>query len=523
MLGTLAAVPAALMLGSRASGVTDSAPACATTLGQPPPEWGRNADGWPAYGYDLHNTRNARSSAIRSRNVDSLRVKWRHPLASTPYWGAIAANPLVLDGTVYIQGLDSNITALDLDTGQVQWQYTVDIASPGPNGVAVGWGHIYATTPTGVFALDARTHKRTWTRELTTGRGGVNIAPQVYDGVVVVSTVPLNAEYQGEEPGVAGIVYGLDAQTGAIKWQFCTVQDPDLWGRPDLNFGGGLWYPVAIDSHGRLFASVANPGPFPGTPDLPNGSSRPGPNLFTNSLITLDGQTGALLRYQQPLPHDIRDYDLQISPIFAELPIAGRQTEVVITAGKAGKVYAYRADDGRPLWECSVGRHENDTGPLPDQPVTVLPGALGGVETPMALANEHVYVAWVDWAKTMSATTFNFDPSTLGSARGGLAAIDATTGRLKWTKELDQMALGGATVAGDVVFTSTYAGWLYAFDAATGDLLWSDRARAGINSSPAIAGDMLIIGAGAGGTPYSGPPDIFPDPVIPELIAYQLT
>jgi alcohol dehydrogenase (cytochrome c) len=193
-----------------------------------------------------------------------------------------------------------------------------------------------------------------------------------------------------------------------------------------------------------------------------------------------------------------------------------------------GKVFAFRAEDGKPLWERSVGRHENDTGPLPDEFVNVYPGALGGVETPMALADGRLFVPWVDWAKPFSSTASIYDPSALIDGRGGLAAINAATGNVLWQTgqadpPLPQMPLGAATVANDVVFTSTYSGHIYAFDTSTGQTLWTDRARAGINAFPALDGDMLLVGAGAGPSLFSGLPEIFPDPVVPELVAYQLS
>ena len=522
VLGTLAAVPAALMLESHAD--MGSAPARAAALGQPPPEWGRNANAWPGYNYDLANTRHTTGSPIKAGNVGRLKVAWRYPLTGVGFWGIIASQPLIADGMVIIQELNSDVTAIDARTGAVKWKHSVGVASPGPNGVAYGYGCVFSVTTTCVFALDARTGAQVWSRELTAhDHGGVDIAPQVYDGTVLVSTVPLNAEFLGEQPGVAGVVYALDARTGAIRWQWSTIQDPGLWGHPDINFGGGLWYPPAVDACGRVFVAVANPGPFPGTTDYPNGTSRPGPNLYSCCLVALDGQTGKVLWYQQVAPHDFRDYDLQISPVLGRVPVGGVPTDVVFAAGKMGKVLAYRASDGHPLWSRSVGRHENDTGLLPDQPVTVYPGALGGVETPMAFDGERLFVPWVDWAKTMSSTTLTFDPSTLDQGRGGLAAFDGATGRPLWSRDFKQMALGAATVTNDVVFTADYAGYIYALNARTGALLWRDRANAGINTSPAIAGDMLLVAAGAGVGPVAGPSPIFPSPVTPELIAYRLT
>ena len=96
--------------------------------------------------------------------------------------------------------------------------------------------------------------------------------------------------------------------------------------------------------------------------------------------------------------HDVRDLDFQVSPVITTVPVNGTQTEVVIGAGKSGKVVAFRADTGKRLWTLNVGKHKNDIGPLPKTPTTVCPGALGGVETPMALNAGLVYVPWVDLA-----------------------------------------------------------------------------------------------------------------------------
>jgi alcohol dehydrogenase (cytochrome c) len=310
-----------------------------------------------------------------------------------------------------------------------------------------------------------------------------------------------------------GIVWALDAATGNTKWKFNTISDgAKLFGNPKVNSGGGLWYPPSVDRQGRVFISVANPGPLYGTPKFPGGSSRPGPNLYTNSIVALDGQTGKLIWYRQAVPHDVRDYDLMIPAIVTTVPIQGVQTEIVLVAGKMGKAYAYRADDGKQLWTRSVGTHLHDTGPLPRKPYRILPGDLGGVETPMALADSRLFVPWLDLAATAGSTGqqggFNFR-----GGRGGLTAIDAATGKVDWQQKLPSMDFGAATVANDVVFTSDYAGTIYAFDTQTGKTLWTVKAPAGINAFPSIDGDTLLVGAGATG--------FFKKPQF-QLIAYSL-
>jgi len=485
----------------------------AAAFGQAPPEWEQNRRSWPSHNYDLANTRATTNTAINSRNVSRLNVKWRFPLGpTTHFFGPFASTPIVVDRVVYLQDLNSNVFALDRENGNVKWRRVLDSRSAGPNGVAYGWGMLFGVTATDAFALDARTGATIWSRPLVRSDGeGISIAPQLYDNTVVVSTVPVNATraYTG---GAMGIVWALDARTGEPRWQFNTVKDGDLWGHPEINSGGGLWYPPAVDKQGRIFLAVANPAPFSGTPEFPNGSSRPGPNLYTNSLVALDGKTGDLLWYQQALPHDLRDYDLQGSPIIAHTAIGGSTTEIVVVAGKMGKVYAYRADDGAALWEGSVGKHENDIGPLPDQPVTVFPGLFGGVLTPMALADGRLFVPWLDAGSAMTATSFPGFPN-LAQGRGGLTALDLGTGQVIWERPLPQMAMGAATVANDVVFTSTYDGTAYALDVASGQTLWTATARAGINSFPAIDGNSLLIGFSARG--------FFQQPVY-ELVAYAL-
>jgi outer membrane protein assembly factor BamB len=520
------AVSAAVGLAASTRGVSG--------VGQAPPEWAANAGSWPAHNYDLANTRATTRTAINSANVSSLKVKWRFPLKGVSAFGAFASTPIVLDGTVYFQDLNSNVYAVDRNTGKLRWRHVFNKPSIGPNGIAYGWGRIYGATETSAFALDGKTGNLLWSRRLIrNGREGIDMAPQLYDNTVLFSTVPgnVNAFYEG---GALGVVWALDAATGKPKWKFNTISDgARLRGNPRVNSGGGLWYPPAVDSQGRVFLSVANPAPFPGTKRYPNGSSRPGPNLYTDSLVALDGQTGKLLWYRQALPHDLRDYDLQIPAVVTQVPVHGVQTEVVLVAGKMGKVFAYRAgdgallrtaaggkqrNDGRLLWALSVGKHQNDSGPLPRKPVTVFPGILGGVETPMALAENRLFVPWLDYPTRMSATGISGGlGGGLGNyrnGRGGFTAVDATSGKLLWQRKLPSMDLGAATVANDVVFTSTYDGTIYAFDTKTGRTLWSAKARAGINSFPAIDGDTLLIGAATSG--------FFKNPHF-ELIAYALS
>jgi outer membrane protein assembly factor BamB len=510
LAGSLVAVVA---LAGWASG--SSARSQASGLGQPPPEWAVNAGSWPAHNHDLSNTRATTQTPINSQTVSRLQVKWRFTFKGASGFGAFASTPVVINGTVYLQDLNSNVYALDRATGKLDWQHKFNRPSVGPNGVAYGYGRLYGATSSNAFALDPQTGKLLWSRTLIrNGHEGIDMTPQVYDNTVIFSTVPGNAKnfYAGNGDG---IVWALDAATGKPKWRFNTISDgAKLWGNPKINSGGGLWYSPAVDSQGRVFISVANPAPLYGTPKHPNGSSRPGPNLYTDSIVALDGQTGKLLWYRQALAHDLRDYDLMIPAIITMVPVQGVQTEVVLVAGKDGKAYAYRADDGRHLWTRSVGKHVNDTGPLPRKPITIFPGDFGGVETPMALADNRLFVPWLDFPAKASASGLAGGFATnFRSGRGGFTAIDAASGKVLWERKLPAPDFGAATVANDVVFTSTYDGVVYAFDTATGKTLWSQKTPAGINAFPAIDGDTVLVGAAALG--FSKNPQF-------QLIAYAL-
>lgn len=492
---------ALVVVGIAAAAIVGGASSQGNANGAPPPELGEfAATGWPAHNYDLSNSRANLHTDINASNVSTLKQKWAFKLPYSGAFGAFTSNPIVLNNTVYFQDPDSNVYALDQSTGAVKWVHKYKSVTPsgGPNGVAYGYGLLFGATENKLFALDPSTGKQAWiSRVLTTSKTeGIDMTPQLYGDKVLVSTIPGSSSnfYAGN---AYGKVYALDAKTGRVDWMFSTVKGGQkLWGNAKLNSGGGLWYPPSVDSQGRVFLGVANPAPFPLTAKSPNGSSRPGPNLYTDSLVALNGDTGKVLWYQQVTSHDLRDLDFQVSPIVTTVNVGGTQTEAVIGAGKSGKVVAFRADNGKRLWTLNVGLHKNDLGPLPKKPVTVCPGALGGVETPMALNAGLLYVPWVDLCvkegSTGLAGGFNF-----AGGKGGLAAVDTSTGKVTWSHKYPTLAVGAATIANDVVFTETYTGAIYAYNAKTGAQLWTAKAPNGINSFPAVTKTMFITGAGA--------------------------
>jgi alcohol dehydrogenase (cytochrome c) len=444
---------------------------------------GADSSDWPLPNADSSGTR-AVHAGLDARNVHDLSVVWRFPLRSKPtYSGLVAATPVVAGERVYVQDLDSNVFALDRQTGRPVWRHLFRSESGGPNGVAVAGGRVYGNTATAAFALDGTTGKLVWQRRLTTARQPLTIAPAVAQGVVVTSTT-------GASPGGRGTIVALDAGDGRVLWRFDTIAEP--WAHPKLTNGGGAWQTPTVDGAGHVWVGTANPNPWGGSTAFPNGGMYPGPVRFTDSLLELDLHTGKLLWSEQVTPHDVRDHDFQDPPVLAG--------SLVVGAGKAGRVIAWNRSTHARIWSAAVGVHRNDTGPLPRRAVPVCPGLLGGVETPLAVADGRVFAPVVDLCFPESAlgtSLAGFLTADYASGKGELVALDLQTGARLWTRRLASPDFGCATVSNDVVFTVTYAGTVLALRASTGEVLWRATAPAAVNACPSVAGKLLIVAAGA--------------------------
>ncbi len=470
---------------------------------------------WTLPGGNLANTR-AVASPITSSNVSTLGVAWCVPVESTGVAksaglaNGYATTPVVVNGVVYIQDQDSNVMAIRLATGKVLWAHNYNSLNGGPDGVNVVGGTVYAATDSAAVALSAATGRQLWSRTLIgNDHEGIDMAPGYNDGTVYVSTVPVNPNVGQYLGGGKGILWALNAATGAPEWSWDEVQN--LWGNPGLNSGGGLWDPPSFDSAGNIYIGVANPGPIGqgGWPKgYPWGTSRPGPDLYTDSVVKLSPQ-GKLLWYYQLTPHDLFDWDLQNSPV---LTTANGQP-VVIDGGKAGILVELNAQTGKLLWKLPVGVHsgpgdaglitENATPtsaiPLPAK-FSLEPGVFGGVESQLASNGSTVFAAVNNLAVPMSEKGVTesgaaFEAS-IGKATGEMIAVNQDTGKIEWDDKLPSSPYGAATVTNNVVFTTTYNGHLYAFNATTGAILLNTPLSAGSNAPVAIAGDYVIAGAG---------------------------
>jgi alcohol dehydrogenase (cytochrome c) len=482
------------------------------------------AAGWTQPGADLANTRDV-ASAITSSNVRQLGVAWTVPLTiSTAHTdGAYATTPVIVNGVVYVQDLESDVTAISLATGKVLWTHDYNSPNGGPDGVTVAGGVVYAATNHAAVALSAATGAQLWSRTLTANNHeGIDMTPGYDHGAVYVSTVPVNPTVGEYLAGGQGVLWALNAKTGTPEWSWNQVQD--LWGNPSVNSGGGLWYAPSFDAQGNIYMGIANPAPLFGTKSYPLGSSRPGPNLYTDSVVKLS-PAGKLLWYYQLTPHDLYDWDLQNPPVLTT--VGGRP--VVIDGGKAGIMIELDAKTGTLLWKRPVGvhsGHENDGlltehatatshDPLPAR-YCLQPSIYGGIETQLASNGSTAFAAVNELA--LPATPAGYTGSVTSvvgaveKATGEMVAVSQATGKVDWDTPLPSSPYGAATVTNDVVFTTTFGGYLYALSTATGAVLLKTPLSAGSNAPVAVDGDYVIAGAGAPLSPAQRP----------MIIAYKL-
>jgi outer membrane protein assembly factor BamB len=447
---------------------------------------------------DLANTRQS-SGPIKASSVSRLAVAWTSPVKAESAFGSHASPPILSKGVVYSQDLASNVQALDASSGDVLWEKKYELPDHGPNGVVVQEGLVFGATPNSAFALDQETGKQVWSTQLINKEvEGIDMAPGFHNGVVFVSTVPVNvAEFYGG--GGVGTLWALDGKTGKKLWHWDTVPK-DLWGNPQVNSGGGLWYPPAFDGKGSMYVGVGNPAPFPGTEEEPFGSSRPGPNLYSDALVKLDEKTGEVEWYYQVTPHALYDWDFQNPPILVDA--GGR--ELVLGAGKSGIVAALDAKTGKPVWKKTVGKHNghDDDGLLAMRgetsklklPMLVYPGSLGGVIAPMSTDGKNVYVPVINAPLEVTSQTERQEP---GPLNGELVALDVKTGKLVWKHEFPtSVPFGFTTVANDLVFATTSEGNVSAFETSSGRLAWQETLPSGTNAGVTVAEDMVIAPAG---------------------------
>jgi PQQ-dependent dehydrogenase (methanol/ethanol family) len=484
-------------------------------------------------------TRYYPNKQINTSNVGKLRPAW---IFQTEVVESLETSPIVVNGVMYVTTSFNHVYALDAATGQQIWHYkhkmgpvTTYCCGPNNRGVAISGDRVFmGTLDAKLVSLDSKTGKVLWETQIADPELGYSetMAPTVVGNKVLIGT-------NGGEYGIRGFVKAFDSQTGKEIWNFDTIPEDSVgvWathdatgrdmlrdieaekaalakmGDPYKTLGGGVWQNPAVDLEAkRIYFVVGNP-----SPDL-DGSLRPGDNLYTDSLVAVDLETGKYVCHFQYVAHDVWDLDAVSPPILTQVKDAGgNMVKGVLHGGKTGHVYVHKADD------CSMIRFSEAMVPqenmwvLPTKEgARMLPGANGGVEwSPMAIDPKlglsyainlhqpmtyHVESSPYPEGKLWLGGAFKVIPTE--EQWGNITAVDFNSGKIRWQVKTEQPMIGGIlATAGGLLFTGEGNGRFSAYDSETGSTLWSFQAGAGVNAPPSsytVGGKQYIV-VGAGG------------------------
>jgi len=486
-------------------------------------------------------TRYYPAAQINTQNVAKLRPAFQF---QTEVLESMETAPIVVDGVMYITTSYNHVYALDAATGKEYWHYkhkmgpvTTYCCGPNNRGVAVMNDRLYmGTLDAKLLALDAKTGKVLWATQIADPELGYSetMAPVAVNGKVLIGT-------NGGEYGIRGFVKAYDANDGKLLWTFNTIPDKGHEGRWAANdatgrnmhrdiaaekaqlasqggdfyktLGGGVWMAPAVDlDSNTAFFVVGNP-----SPDL-YGKERPGDNLYTDSIVAVDLNTGAYKWHHQYVAHDVWDLDA-VSPVILTEAMGkdGKMRKVAIHGGKTGHVYVHDRATGELIRFSEAMVPQENMWVLPTKDgARMLPGANGGVEwSPMAVNPKlrMVYAANLHQPMTYHVEESKYPGGKLwlgGAFKaiaaekqwGRLAAVNLDTGKLAWKFDTEQPLIGGVlATAGGLVFNGEGNGLFRAFDAKTGKKLWEYQCGAGVNA-PAVSytvGSKQYVAVAAGG------------------------
>ena len=476
---------------------------------------------------------------INTGNVGKLRPAWMFQMDISE---SLETSPIVVNGVMYVTTSYDHVYALDARTGDQIWEYkhkmgpiTTFCCGPNNRGVAIYGDKVYlGTLDAKLVALDAKTGKPVWDVQVADPEKGYSetMAPTVVDGKILIGT-------NGGEYGIRGFVKAYDAKDGKLLWTFNTIPEDTkgVWatkdatgrdmhrdidaekktyadkGDPYKSLGGGVWQNPSVDLEtNRIYFVVGNP-----SPDL-DGAVRPGDNLYTDSLVSVDLDTGKYVCHFQYIAHDVWDLDAVSPTIITNAKNGkGEMVKAILHGGKTGHVYVHDAKD------CSLIRFSEAMVPqenmwtLPTKEgARMLPGANGGVEwSPMALDSELGLVYAINLHQPMTYAVENspypggkiwlggaFKVISAEEEWGNVTAVDYNTGKIRWQVKTQQPMIGGIlATAGGLVFTGEGNGLFKAYDSETGSTLWKFQAGAGVNAPPSsytVDGKQFIV-VGAGG------------------------
>lgn len=499
------------------------------------------AHNWLLYGGTYANQRYSTLHQVTQQNVKQLEQKW---VVQNQVPGSWESNPLVVDGIMYVTERPNDVMAIDARTGRLFWTYrwTPDPAARvccGSNnrGVAILGDTVFmGTLDAHLIAIDAKTGKSLWNTVVADVNSAYSItmAPMVVNDKVLVGV-------GGGEFGIRGFVAAFDPKTGRELWRFNTVPAPgepgsETWSGDDWKTGGApIWTMGSYDPALNLvYFGTGNPGP-----DW-NPDQRPGDNLYADSVVALDPDTGKLKWHFQFTPHDGYDYDATQVPVLADMDWKGKPARLMLWANRNGFFYVLdrvtgKFLQGQPFAKVSWASGLDPNGRPLQTPATpgapVWPGNQGATNWyPPAFSPRtglFYFSVWDNYATTYRRQDVAYQPGqsffggapagippapgapTLGIGRrgpidywtsevgsGATVALDPRTGRRVWSfAQYDVTDAGMLATETDLLFTGGREGYFYAFDARNGKLLWKANLGGSIVNAPityAIDGKQYV-------------------------------
>jgi alcohol dehydrogenase (cytochrome c) len=473
---------------------------------------------WLTYNGSYMSQRHSLLDQIDKTNIDNLELKW---VLQNQVFGAWQSNPIVVDGIMYITERPNSVMAVDALTGRVFWKFehTPDerarvCCGANNRGVAILNDKLYmGTLDARLIALDRVNGKLLWNAEV----GDVGLAYSVTMAPLAVKDKIL-VGVGGGELGIRGYVAAYDANTGREVWKTFTIPGPgelnhDSWEGDDWKHGGApVWITGSFDvSQNLTFWGVGNPGP-----DW-NAGQRPGDNLYSDSVIALDADTGKLEWYFQFTPNDGYDYDAVQVPVLADIEWNGSSKKVMMWANRNGYFYVLDRVSG----ECLLGKAyvrvnwssglDENCRPIPTpQPegMPTYPGNQGATNWyPPSYSPRtglFYFSAWEDYATIYFSEEQEYEPGraflgggfsvlapapdapTIGIGRtnpinnwtdevghASLKAMNPNTGEEVWEfEQFDVSDSGMLTTASDLLITGGREGYFHVLDARNGALLY---------------------------------------------------
>ncbi len=503
---------------------------------------GKEPQNWLTYSGSTFSQRYSTLDQITPANVKNLELQWVFQARSLEKF---EATPLVVDGILYTVEAPNNAVALDALTGRVLWMYGYTPSKDARpccgrvnRGLAILGDTLYmGTIDAHLLALDAKTGVLLWNTTVANAAAGYTLthAPLIVKDKVIVGTA-------GGEYGIRGFIAAYDTKTGQEDWRFYTVPgkgEPgnETWAGDSWKTGGGsVWMTGSYDPALNLtYWGTGNPGP-----DW-NGDARAGDNLYTDSVVALDPDTGKLKWYYQFSPHDEFDFDAVQVPVLADMQWKGAPRKVMLWANRNGLFYAIDRTTGqfllgKPFVEVNwmngfdeKGRPMRVPGKVPTPEGTViLPGNQGGtnwyspsfsprtglfyipawtryssvyVKQPVEYTEGRLFAGAMPQSPVPMVRSGPVNLKTDAEGSGAVRAIDPKTGDMKWEFQMSDVTDSGIlTTASNLLFVGGREGYFFALDAGSGELLWKVSVGGQVSAGPmtyALGGRQYVaISAG---------------------------